>query len=217
MSNINLYNYFRSSASYRVRIALNIKGLEYKYIPVHLTREGGEQFKDSYKAINEYSLVPTLETGDFKLHQSLAIMEYLEEVHPEPSIIPGNAEQKAYIRAIAMDIACEIHPLNNLRVLKFITGQLGLNEDQKIGWIHNWINLGFEGLESILAGSPYRGKFCFGDYPTMADCCLIPQIFNARRFKVDLDKYPILSAIEAESKGHKAFIDAQPENQPDSE
>ncbi|NNE37792.1 MAG: maleylacetoacetate isomerase [Gammaproteobacteria bacterium] len=217
MRDINLYNYFRSSASYRVRIALNIKGLDYKYIPVHLTRDGGEQFKDAYKSINDYSLVPTLETGEFKLHQSLAIMEYLEEVYPEPPIIPGNAEQKVYIRSIAMDIACEIHPLNNLRVLKFITSQLGLSEEQKLMWVHRWINLGFEGLESILANSPDRGKYCFGDSPTMADCCLVPQIFNARRFKVDMDKYPVLSSIETESRDHKAFIDALPENQPDAE
>lgn len=214
---LTLYNYFRSSASYRVRIALNLKGLDYTYAPVHLTRNGGEQFSDSYRRLNPHVLVPVLKDEENSVTQSVAIMEYLDEIYPQPPLLPADPANRAHVRSLAMAVACEIHPLNNLRVLKYLSGELGLKDETKIGWVHHWINLGFEGLERELAASRERGRFCFGDTPTMADCCLIPQMFNARRFKVDLAPYPTLRAIEEACENLDAFQAARPENQPDAE
>ncbi|EJN09967.1 maleylacetoacetate isomerase [Herbaspirillum sp. YR522] len=211
-----LYSYFRSSASYRVRIALNLKGLGFDTIPVHLLNQGGEQFLPQFAELNPHSLVPVLAHEGRHLTQSLAILEYLEERFPMPSLLPGNALARSRIRALALDIACEIHPLNNLRVLRYLKHQLGVDEDQKNAWIQHWIKLGFSALELQLAADATRGHFCVGDTPTMADCCLVPQLFNARRFEVDMAPYPTLVAIESACNALPAFQLAHPAQQPDA-
>lgn len=212
-----LHNYFRSSSSYRVRIALNLKGLDYQYVPVHLNRNGGEQFSAEFKQLNPQALVPVLSESGVQLSQSLAILEYLEEKYPQVPLLPATPEDRAYVRQLALAIACEIHPLNNLRVLKYLTGPLGLDEQAKNGWIHHWITLGLSALEEELTKSPKRGSFCLGDTPTLADCCLVPQLFNAQRFNVDLSAYPTLVAIDRACQALPAFQNAHPARQIDSE
>ncbi|EIT71315.1 MULTISPECIES: maleylacetoacetate isomerase [Hydrocarboniphaga] len=214
---MKLHTYYRSSASYRVRIALNLKGLEAEHLPVHLTRDGGEQFLAKFRATNPAALVPVLEDGSERIAQSLAIIEYLDERYPESPLLPASAADRAWVRQIALAIACDIHPLNNLRVLKYLTGPIGLSEEQKQTWIRHWIDLGLQALESRLATSPRRGAFCFGDRPTLADCCLVPQLFNAERFGMALDAYPTLRRIEQACNILKAFQNAHPANQPDAE
>lgn len=214
---IDLYNYFRSSSAYRVRIALGLKGLDYRYLPVHLNRDGGEQFKPAFSSLNPQQLVPLLDDGAARVSQSLAIIEYLDELYPAPSLLPGTPAERARVRALALAIACDIHPLNNLRVLKFLTGPMGLGEEAKAKWVAHWHELGLDALERQLAGDARRGAFCAGDAPTMADCCLVPQLFNARRFGMDLAPYPVLRAIEANCLGLPAFARAHPEHQPDAE
>jgi maleylpyruvate isomerase len=216
-SELELYSYFRSSASYRVRIALNLKGLPYRYVPVHLTRDGGEQYKTQFKARNPQGLVPVLDDHGIEISQSLAILEYLEEKYPQTPLLPSAIDDRAYVRQLALAIACEIHPLGNLRVLKFLTGPLGLSEEAKNNWIHHWITLGLSALEMESAASNKRGRFSFGDAPTFADCCLVPQLFNARRFEVDLTPYPTLVAIDAECQLMREFQAAHPSRQPDTE
>ncbi|KAF1037765.1 MAG: Maleylpyruvate isomerase [Herbaspirillum frisingense] len=211
-----LYGYFRSSASYRVRIALNLKGLSYDTVPVHLLNQGGEQFQPAFAQLNPHSLVPVLAHEGSHMTQSLAMLEYLEERFPTPSLLPGDAAQRARIRELALAIACEIHPLNNLRVLRYLKHQLGVEEEQKNAWIQHWIKLGFTALEKQLAADSARGHFCVGDMPTMADCCLVPQIFNARRFDVDMAPYPTLCAIEDACNALPAFQQAHPSQQPDA-
>jgi len=220
---MRLYSYFRSSAAYRVRIALQLKGLPYDTVPVHLVNQGGEQFLPGFSTLNPQSLVPVLAVADSPaadseqhMTQSLAIMEYLEEIYPTPALLPGTAFDRAYIRQLALTIACDIHPLNNLRVLRMLTGTFGVSEEQKTLWIKHWIALGFAALETQLVNSVQRGRFCFGDAPTMADCCLTPQIFNARRFEVDMAPYPTLVAIEQACQALPAFQLAQPSVQPDA-
>ncbi|MFJ3046036.1 maleylacetoacetate isomerase [Herbaspirillum chlorophenolicum] len=212
-----LYNYFRSSSSYRVRIALNLKGLPFDYRAVHLNRNGGEQFGADFQALNPQSLVPVLDDGSGLISQSLAILEYLEERYPQEPLLPSDAARRAYVRQVAATIACEMHPLNNLRVLKYLTGVLGVSEEQKKGWIHHWNRLGLQGLEIQISSSPLRGRFICGDLPSLADCCLVPQLFNAQRFDVDLEPYPELRAIAAECEKLPAFSAAHPSRQPDSE
>jgi maleylpyruvate isomerase len=212
-----LHNYFRSSSSYRVRIALNLKGLPYQYLPVHLNRDGGEQFHPGFKALNPQALVPVLSEGGIGINQSLAILEYLEEKYPEPALLPEKIEDRAHVRQLALAIACEMHPLNNLRVLKFITGGLGLSEDAKLSWIRHWNELGLSALEQELSRSGKRGRFCFGDTPTIADCCLVPQLFNAQRFGIDLASYPTLMEIDGECRRLPEFEGAHPSRQPDAE
>ncbi len=214
---MKLHTYYRSSASYRVRIALNLKGLEAEHLPVHLTRDGGEQFLAKFRATNPAALVPVLEDGSERIAQSLAIIEYLDERYPESPLLPASAADRAWVRQIALAIACDIHPLNNLRVLKYLTGPIGLSEEQKQTWIRHWIDLGLQALESRLTTSPRRGAFCFGDRPTLADCCLVPQLFNAERFGMALDAYPTLRRIEQACNILKAFQNAHPANQPDAE
>ena len=214
---MQLYNYFRSSASYRVRIALNLKGLAYDYLSVHLTRDGGQQFAPAYRDIAPEALVPVLVDGGPPLHQSLAIIEYLEETHPSPPLLPADPVGRADVRAIAMDIACDIHPIGNLRVLKHLAAAYGLKKDDTDAWYRHWVGAGFSALEARLAASPWRGKFCHGDTPTLADIALVPQVFNAKRFGADLSAYPTINAIAARCEELAAFADAAPAKQIDAE
>jgi len=213
---IHLYSYFRSSASYRVRIALNLKGQSYDTVPVHLLNNGGEQFAPAFSALNPQSLVPVMEEDGRHITQSLAMLEYLEERFPTPALLPAGLLDRAHVREISLAIACDIHPLNNLRVLRMLKQELGVSDEVKQKWIQHWVKLGFAALEQQLAASPQRGRFCFGDTPTMADCCLVPQIFNARRFEVDMTPYPTLAAIDEACGQLKAFQLAQPSAQPDA-
>ena len=212
-----LHNYFRSSAAYRVRIAINLKGLDYDYIPVHLTREGGMQFKDSYTALNPHQLVPLLDDDGFQLSQSLAIIEYIDEKFPAIRLLPDSLQGRARVRQLTLAIACDIHPLQNLRVLKYLTGKLDLTEDDKAEWIKHWLELGLTALEADLARAATRGKFCFGDTPTVADCALVPQLFSAARFNVDTQPYPTLRSIYEACEALPEFAAAHPARQPYSE
>ncbi|MBB3167576.1 maleylacetoacetate isomerase [Simiduia aestuariiviva] len=209
---MKLYGYFRSSAAYRVRIALNLKGIAAEQVPVSLIK--GEQQQATYTALNPQGLVPALATEQGLLTQSLAIIEYLESQHPTPALLPGDAWQQAQIRAFALALACDIHPLNNLRVLKYLTGDLALEDTQKNQWYAHWIQTGFAALESQLTQT--AGAFCFGDSPTLADVCLVPQVYNAKRFNVDLSAFPKVQAIAEHCNTLPAFIDASPEQQPDA-
>jgi len=214
---LKLYSYFRSSASYRVRIALNLKGLSYEYVPVHLTRGGGEHLAPTFRKVNPQALVPVLEDGEEALAQSLAIIEYLDEKHPKPPLLPKGSVARARVRALALTIACEIHPLNNLKVLNYVTNVLGVGDDARRAWYHYWIAEGLRALEARLAADRETGKFCHGDAPGLADCCLIPQLSNARRFKCELSGYPTLLAIEQNCQALEAFQRAAPDQQPDAE
>ncbi len=214
---LKLYNYFRSSASFRVRIALNLKGLPYEYLAVHLTRDGGEQFRDEYRAISADALVPALQDGDATIQQSLAICEYLDETHPEPPLLPGSALDRAYTRALALTIACEIHPINNLRVLKYLKNTLGVSEDAKNAWYKHWVEQGLASIETTLVRAGKSGSMCLGDMPTLADVCLVPQIFNAQRFDCRLDQVPNVMRIFGNCMALDAFANAVPARQPDAE
>ncbi|MBS0510185.1 MAG: maleylacetoacetate isomerase [Proteobacteria bacterium] len=214
---MKLYTYFRSSAAYRVRIALHLKGLEYDAVPVHLARSGGEQHQPDYRALNPAGLVPAMEDDGQVLTQSLAIIEYLDETHPQPPLLPGSPADRARIRAIAQAIACDIHPINNLRVLQYLQRELGANEAQKNAWYRHWIEVGLAAVEAMLAGDARTGAFCHGDTPTLADCCLVPQVFNARRFDCSLEPYPTITRIAARCESLEAFRKAAPANQPDAE
>jgi maleylpyruvate isomerase len=212
-----LHNYFRSSSAYRVRIALNLKGLAYDYASVHLNRNGGEQFGAAFQALNPQQLVPVLSEHGLDISQSLAIIEYLDEQYPQHALLPGTAADRAYVRQLSLAMACDIHPLNNLRVLKYISGPMGQPDAVKQAWIVHWTKTGLDALEQELARAPQRGRFCLGDTPTMADCCLVPQLFNAQRFNIDLAPYPTLRAIEDECQKLEAFAQAHPGRQPDAE
>jgi maleylacetoacetate isomerase/maleylpyruvate isomerase len=214
---LKLHGYFRSSAAYRVRIALNLKGLPYDNAFHHLTRGGGEHLKPGYLALNPQALVPALEDDGAVLTQSLAIIEYLEERFPEPALLPKDAVGRARVRAIALGIACEMHPLNNLRVLGYLTKEMGQSEADRNKWYRHWIAEGFGGIEGLLAGNPATGVFCHGDKPTMADCCLVPQVFNARRFNCDLTAFPTIVRIADHAATLPAFANAAPAKQPDAE
>jgi maleylpyruvate isomerase len=215
---MKLYSYFRSSASYRVRIALNLKNLPYEYVPVHLVREGGEQLKPAYRQINQDGIVPTLVDNEQHLiQQSLAIIEYLEETHPEPPLLPKTPADRAHVRSLALQVACEIHPVDNLRVLKYLKQTLGVDDAAKDAWYRHWIELGFGTLEQRLASDARTGKLCYGDTPTIADTCLIPQVFNANRFKIDTTRYPTIQRIYDHAMQIDAFAKAAPGEQPDSE
>ena len=214
---MKLYTFFRSSASYRVRIALNLKGVNYEQVPIHLRRGGGEQFSAAYKAVNPQALVPALEDSGRILTQSLAIMEYLEELYPNPPLLPTAAADRALVRSMALIIACEIHPIQNLRVLVHLKNDLKQSDDDLNLWARHWIGLGLSAVEQLVVSGPKRGKFCFGDTPTLADICLIPQLANARRFGCDLSVYPTLLQIETACNALPAFANAAPEKQPDAE
>ena len=197
---MKLYNYFRSSASYRVRMALELKGLDYDYVPVHLVRR--EQLAPAYAAVSPQQLVPALEVDGQVLTQSMAIIEFLDETHPQPPLLPADPWARARVRALAQAVACEIHPLNNLRVLAYLVHDMEMDDTAKNQWYHHWVRTGLEGLEDMLAQDSARretaglpaSRFCFGDSPTLADCCLVPQIFNAQRFQVDLAGLPCTMA-----------------------
>ncbi|RLZ09450.1 maleylacetoacetate isomerase [Acinetobacter sp. 2JN-4] len=210
---MKLYSYFRSSAAYRVRIALNIKQLAYETQPIHLVKN--EQQQADYQALNPSQLVPTLVDANQTLLQSISILEYLEEAYPEVALLPKNIAERAKVRAFAQAIACDIHPLNNLRVLKYLQQDLGLNDQQKSNWYQHWMLQGFQSLEAQLQDS--NGQFCFGTQATFADCCLIPQVYNAKRFKIDLAAFPKIESIYQHCLTLPAFLHAAPEQQPDWE
>jgi maleylpyruvate isomerase len=212
-----LHNYFRSSSAYRVRIALHLKGLPFDYVSVHLNRDGGEQFKAPFSSRNPQQLVPVLSDGDIDISQSLAIIEYLEEAYPDVRLLPAAPRERARVRQLSLAMACDIHPLNNLRVLKYLTGPLGVDEAAKSAWINHWHFTGLTALELDLSRDQHRGRFCVGDTPTMADCCLVPQLFAASRFGMDLAPFPTLRAIDAACQELPAFQQAHPARQPDSE
>ena len=212
---MQLYSYFRSSAAYRVRIALALKGVDYEYLPVHLQK--GEQSSDAYCMVNPLQLVPTLIDDEATLTQSVAIIEYIEEKYPQPPLLPRRAEERARVRAIALSIACDIHPLNNLRVLRYLVHTLGVSDDAKNGWYRHWVDVGLAALETMLEADPATGRCCHGDTPTMADACLIPQIANARRMNIALTPYPTLLRIDEYCGGLEAFSRAAPERQPDAQ
>ncbi|MDE2274447.1 MAG: maleylacetoacetate isomerase [Gammaproteobacteria bacterium] len=213
---MELYTYFRSSAAYRVRIALNLKGLKADYRFVHLVKEGGEQHRSEYLAVNPQGLVPALADKGHVLTQSLAIIEYLDETHPQPPLFPKDALGRARVRALAQIVACDIHPLNNQRILKYLEKEFRADEAARNTWYRHWIVEGFNALDKLLDGSPATGKFCHGDQPTLADVCLVPQVFNARRFKIDLGSFPSIERINAACLALQAFADAAPERQPDA-
>jgi maleylacetoacetate isomerase len=212
---MKLYSYFRSSASYRVRIALELKGLSYEYVAVHLRR--GEQSLAEFRAINPAGLVPALTDGGAILTQSTAIIEYLEENYPTPPLLPRDPLERARVRALAQTVACEMHPLNNLRVLQHLAREFSLKEDGTRKWYHHWLGLGFASFEAQLAGDPLSGRFCHRDQPGMADLYLVPQIYNAERFRFDLSPYPVTMRIAAECRKLEPFQRAEPERQPDAE
>jgi maleylpyruvate isomerase len=212
---VKLHTYFRSSAAYRVRIALNLKGLAYDAAAVHLAKE--QHLQPAYGALNPQALVPALEDGGQLLTQSLAIIEYLEETRPQPPLLPQDARSRARVRSLSLLIACEIHPLNNRRVLQHLKRALGQSEEQVNAWYRFWIADGLAKLEAQLARTPGTGRYCHGDAPTMADCCLVPQIFNAQRYQCDTTPYPVAMRVYAECMKLDAFDRAQPARQSDAE
>ena len=214
---MKLYTYFRSSAAYRVRIALNLKGLKYDAVPVHLLRGGGEQLQENYIKMNPSGLVPTFQDDFITLTQSMAILEYLEDEYPQLPLMPKDAAGRARVRELAQIVACDIHPVNNLRVLRYLVRDLGLSEEIKTQWYRHWIVNGLDVLEKHLARDPSAGPLCHGYLPTIADCFLVPQVFNAQRNGVDISVYPNIARINAACVEIPAFVAAHPSNQPDAE
>ena len=212
-----LYSFWRSSAAFRVRIALNLKGMDYELIPVHLRKNGGEQLAEEYSSKNPNQLVPLFDDGKNSLHQSIAIIEYLNEIQAEPPLLPISAIDRAWVRALSMDIASDIHPIDNLRVLRYLEKQLGISGEAKDIWYQHWIKLGLRSLERRLAVDTRVGRFVCGDQPGLADICLVPQTFNALSSKMDMSEYPTLMQIFSECMKLPAFIDASWEKQSDAE
>jgi maleylacetoacetate isomerase len=211
---IKLYSYWRSSAAYRVRIALNLKGLNYEQIPVHLVRDGGEQHRPEFRAVNPQELVPVLVDGRRVIRQSMAIIEYLEDVNQDRPLLPAMPRDRAHVRGLAQLIACDVHPLNNLRVMQYLERELGADAAARERWMKHWIELGFRAFEAILVDDAATGEFCHGDAPGLADACLVPQVYNAKRFGVDLAPYPTIAAINERCLALPEFDAARPENQP---
>ncbi|QRY78795.1 maleylacetoacetate isomerase [Pseudomonas sp. PDNC002] len=212
---LTLYSYWRSSAAYRVRIALGLKGLAYRQVPVHLMKDGGQQHAADYKALNPQELVPLLVDGDARIAQSLAILEYLDETHPQPGLLPRDPLQRAQVRALSLHIACDIHPLNNLRVLQYLSGPLAVADEAKSVWIRHWIETGLHAVEEGV--SSWSGPLSLGERPGYFEACLIPQLYNAHRFECDLSGCPRLLAIAARCESLEAFQQAAPEVQPDAQ
>jgi maleylacetoacetate isomerase len=208
---LTLYDYYRSSCAYRVRIALNIKALEYDCKPIHLINNGGEQFSQDYIKKNPQALVPTLVHDDFVISQSLAIIDYLETLSPQPALIPKDVTLRAVVKQVALIIACDIHPLDNLRVLRYLSDQFNMDDAEKNIWYQHWILQGFAAVETIL--QQHDGPYCFGDSPSLADVCLVPQVYNARRFNCELKSFARICAIEAHCLQQPAFYQAAPEAQ----
>lgn len=211
---MQLYGYWRSSAAYRVRIALNLLGLHCDLLSVHLVKNGGEQHSDEYKRKNPHELVPCLIDGDVCLNQSLAIIDYLQ-AKANKSLLPEGIVEQCMVKALAYDIACEVHPLNNLRVQQYLVNELNVSDDSKMQWVHDWMHTGFKAVEVKLQSQ--SGQFCFGDAVSLADLCLIPQVYNALRFNVDMSRYPLIMGIYERCNQLPAFIKAQPENQDDAQ
>ena len=216
MDRLCLYSYWRSSAAYRVRIGLNLKGLPYDIMPVHLVRDGGQQHTAEFREANPQELVPVLQHGQRMLRQSMAILEYVDEVWPERPLLPTVARDRQRVRALAQVIACDIHPLNNLRVLQYFENEWGVPQAERETWSRHWMAQGFEAFEALLHDHPSTGAYCDGEVPTLADCCLVPQVYNARRFGLDLSPYPTILRIEEACLALPAFDAARPENQPDA-
>lgn len=217
MSDLSLYSYYNSSSAYRVRIALHLKGVAYRLKSVHLLRSGGENWRSEYLRINPQGLVPTLVEDHRTLTQSLAIIEYLDEVYPDPPLLPSPARNRAKVRALSQVIACDIHPLNSLRVRDYLNTHLNATASQQKDWYCHWIFEGFRAIERMLADSTATGAFCFGDVPTLADLCLVPQVYNALRYDCDLSTFACIRGIYANCMAIEAFQKASPENQPDAE
>jgi len=213
---MKLYTYWRSTAAYRVRIALHLKGLRYEQESVHLVRDGGEQHKPDYKALNPQGLVPTLLDEGRVINQSLAIIEYLDEKYPDTPLLPKSPVERARVRSLALLIASEVHPLNNLRVLQYLSNEVGVSDAKKTAWYHHWLEQGLAPLELRLANESATGAFCHGDQPGLADLCLVPQLYNARRYEFPLNDYPTLERIDERCRALDAFRAAAPEAQPDS-
>ena len=213
---IKLYGYWRSTAAYRVRIALNLKQVSYSQHSVHLVKDGGEQHSPSYRGINPQGLVPALVDGNTQIGQSLAILEYLEERYSKTPLLPSKLADKAFIRQLCQIIACDTHPLNNLRVLQFLSNDFNIKDSDKTKWYHHWLALGFAAFEALLKKQAINGPYCFGTELTMADACLIPQIYNANRFDYPMENHPLLAAINEKCLKLTRFQDAIPENQPDA-
>ena len=214
---LKLYTYYRSSAAFRVRIALNLKGLAFEAVPIHLMRGPGEQHSESYSTLNPARLVPLLVDDANTVAQSLAIIEYLEDKHPMPALLPKEAAARASVRTLALNVACDIHPLNNLRVLRYLNAPLGIDEDRRNEWARHWISLGFTAIEHTLSQQTGAGNYCFGNAPTLADCCLIPQVFNAKRVELALDEFPNIQRVHQHCMQQQAFIAAAPGAQGDAE
>jgi maleylacetoacetate isomerase/maleylpyruvate isomerase len=214
---MKLYTYFRSSAAFRVRIALNLKGLAYDAVPVHLLRGGGEQLQPAYRSVNPESLVPCLDDDGALVTQSMAIIEYLDETRPGVPLLPADPLGRARVRALSQMIGCDIHPIDNLRVLRYLVNELGVSEEAKNDWFRHWIRTGFTALEQRLSNEASTGSFCHGDQPTMADCLLVPQVFNARRMDLDLAPFPTIVRIHETCMALPAFDAAQPARQADAE
>ena len=212
---MKLYGYWRSTAAYRVRIALNLKDIAFESISVHLVKNGGEQHSDDYSKLNPNNLVPTLVDGDFSLNQSLAIIDYLELRNPANSLYPQDIKSRAKVQALALDVACEIHPLNNLRVQQYLASSLSVTNEAKQAWVEHWMNVGFIAIERQLTTS--AGKYCFADTITVADICLVAQVYNAHRFNVDMSAYPLINNVVNNCNELPAFIKALPENQADAQ
>ncbi len=214
---IHFYGYFRSSCAYRCRIAFNLKGVAHDFTSVHLRRNGGEQHAPDFKAINPQGLVPSITDGDFQLNQSMAIVEWLDETHPEPPFLPDTPNERAKVRAFAQMIACDIHPLQNLRVLLYLKNELGQDDAAKDAWLQRWLGDGLQACDAYIAREGTESTFCFGDTPGLAEICLVPQVFSAHRFGVDLSNMPNVTRVYDACQALPAFADAAPSKQPDAE